>query len=146
MFGKPSLLTRVTIAKMVGFAFGLIIGFLAAPAFGVDDMKLRLAILFWYTTIGAFIGVAGVMTRHPLLNMKFPWWLTGAAIGGWMNFVLVLFAWDVFAPIMAGGAFWGFTSPWWMVFDGLFAGFVIAGLATRVGGEGPATVQDRGYS
>ncbi len=145
MFGKPSLLTRITVAKMVGFVFGLA-GFFAAPAFGVDDIKLRLAILFWYTTVGAFIGVSGVMTRHPLLNMKFPWWLTGPAIGGWMNFVLVLFAWDVFAPMMAGGAFWGFTSPWWVVLEGLVVGFVIAGLATRFGGEGPQTVQDRGYS
>lgn len=145
MFGKPSLLTRITIAKMVGFAFGGI-GFLAAPAFGVDDMKIRIAMLFWYTTVGAFIGVAGVMTRHPLLNMKFPWWFTGAAIGGWMNFVLVLFAWDVFAQMMAGGRFWGLTSPLWAVVEGLIAGLLISAAATMAGGQGPETIRDKAYA
>ncbi len=145
MFAKPSLLTRITVGKTVGFLLG-VAGFFAAPAFGIDDMKMRIAILFWYTAIGAFIGLAGVFTRHPLLKINMSWWFMGPMIGAWMNLLLVLFAWDVFAPLMAGGDFWGLTSPWWAVLEGAVVGLLIGGLATLFGGEGPATVRDPAYA
>jgi len=140
MFSKPSLLTRITVAKFAGFILGMI-GFFAAPAFGIVDMKLRVGILFWYTAIGAFIGMAGVFTWHPILKMKMPWWFMGPLIGAWMNLLLVLFAWDVLEPLMAGGDFWGMTSPWWGVVEGAIVGLFLGGLATLFGGEGPETVR-----
>ena len=140
MFGKPSLLTRITVAKLAGFALG-IYGFIALPSFGVDDMKLRLGVLFWYVSIGAFIAMAGVMTYHPMLKLRMPWWFIGPWIGAWMNFILILFAWDTIAPLMAEANFWGLTSPWWGVVEGAVVGLVLAGLATLFGGEGPATVR-----
>ena len=141
MFGKPSLFTRIAVAKLVGFAIG-IVGFFIMPAFGIDDMKLRLGVLFWYVTVGAFIGMAGVMTFHPILKVKMPWWFIGPWLGAWMNFLLILFAWDVFAPIMAENSFMGLTSPWWGVAEGAVVGLLIAGLATLFGGEGPEIVRD----
>lgn len=140
MFAKPSLLTRIGVGKFVGLVIGAI-GFFIAPSFGLDDMKMRIGILFWYAAIGAFIGFAGVMTWHPILKMKIPWWFLGALIGGWMNFLLVLFAWDVFAGWLAEHSIWGVTSPWWGVVEGVIVGPVIAGLATLFGGEGPATAR-----
>ncbi len=140
MFSKPSLLTRITVAKLAGFILGAV-GFFAAPAFGIEDMKLRVGILFWYTAIGAFIGLAGVFTWHPILKMSMPWWIMGPLIGAWMNFLLVLFTWDVIAPLMAGGEFWGFISPWWCVAEGAIVGLFLGGLATLFGGEGPETVR-----
>ena len=140
MFGKPSILTRIVVAKLVGFLIGGAI-FFAAPAFGIDDIKLRVGILFWYTAIGAFIAMAGVFDWHPMLKMKMPWWFMGTVIGAFMNMILVLIAWDVFAAAMGGGAFWGLTSPWWAIAEGALIGFVIAALATLFGGEGPATTR-----
>lgn len=140
MFRKPSLLTRISVAKLVGFAFGLA-GFFMLPAFGVDDLKLRLGVLFWYTTVGALIGLAGVMTFHPILRMRMPWWLIGPGLGAWMNFVLILIAWNVIAPLTAEAAFFGLTSPWWVLAEGAIVGFVIGGGATYFGGEGPETAR-----
>lgn len=136
MFAKPSLLTRVAVGKLIGLLLGAI-GFVAAPSFGIDDMKLRLGILFWYSGIGAFIGMAGVFTWHPMLKMKMPWWFMGSLIGAWMNFILILIAWNVIAPLMAANPIWGLTSPWWGVVEGAIIGLLIAGLATLFGGEGP---------
>lgn len=140
MFDKPSILTRIAVGKLVGLLIGAI-GFFAAPAFGVDDMKMRVGILFWYVAVGAFIGMAGVMTRAPIVKMPLPWWIMGPAIGGFMNLLLVLIAWDVFAAMMTGGEFWGLTSPWWGVVEGAIVGLLIGGFATLFGGEGPAAAR-----
>ncbi len=140
MFAKPSLITRIVVGKSVGFALG-VTGFFAAPAFGVDDIKIRIGMLFWYTAIGAFIAMAGVMTWHPMLKLKLPWWFMGALIGGWMNLLLILFAWEVFAPMMEAAPIFGLTSPWWGVLEGAIIGMLIGGLATLFGGEGPETVR-----
>ncbi len=140
MFSKPSIMTRIAVGKLVGLLLG-IVGFVAAPSFGIDDIKLRIGILFWYAAIGAFIGMAGVFTWHPMLKLKMPWWFMGPLIGAWMNLILILIAWDVVAPLMAGGEFWGMTSPWWGVVEGALVGLLIGGLATLFGGEGPSTVQ-----
>lgn len=140
MFSKPSMMTRIVVGKLTGFLLG-VAGFFMLPAFGVDDMKIRIGVLFWYAAIGAFIALAGVFTRHPMLKMKMPWWCMGPLIGAWMNFLLIMFAWDVFAPWMANGDFWGFTSPWWIVVEGAVVGLVISGLATLFGGAGPETVR-----
>ena len=140
MFGKPSLFTRIAVAKLVGFAIG-IAGFFVMPAFGIDDMKLRLGVLFWYVTVGAFIGMAGVMTLHPILKIRMSWWFIGPWIGAWMNFLLILFAWDVLVPIMAENSFMGLTSPWWGVAEGAVVGLILSGLATLFGGEGPETAR-----
>jgi hypothetical protein len=140
MFSKPSILTRITVAKLIGLLLG-VIGFFAAPAFGIDDMRLRIGILFWYLIVGAFIGMAGVFTWHPMLKMKMPWWFMGPWIGAWMNFVLIMMTWEIFAPLMADGRFWGFTSPWWCVVEGAIVGLLIGGLTSWIGGEGPETVR-----
>ena len=140
MFSKPSLMTRIMIGKLVGLLLGAI-GFFAAPAFGVDDAKLRIGILFWYVAIGAIIGVAGVFTWNPMLKISMPWWFMGPLIGALMNLLLVLIAWDVFATLMATNPIWGMTSPWWGVLEGGLVGLLIAGLATLFGGEGPQTLR-----
>ncbi len=140
MFTKPSMLTRVGVGKFTGLVIGAI-GFFAAPSFGIDDMKLRVGILFWYAAVGAMIGLAGIMTWHPILKMKLRWWFMGALIGAWMNFILVLIAWDVFAAWTAEHSIWGLTSPWWGVAEGAIAGVVISGLTTLFGGEGPETAR-----
>ena len=102
MLENPSLVTRVAIGKLIGFAVGLI-GLLAIPHFWPDSSWMeRIGFLCWYTTLGAFIGIAGVFTRHPVLKMPMPWWFRSAAIGAWMNLVLTLFIYDRLAAMMLG--------------------------------------------
>lgn len=144
MFEKPSLATRVVTGKLIGFGFGLV-GLVTIPLLWPDSSWMeRFAFLFWYTTVGAFIGLAGVFTRHPVLRMAMPWWFTSSVIGAWMNFVLTLFIYDRLAAMMAElvGPQGAFRSPWWFVAEGAVLGLVIGYFATRLGGEGAATVQE----
>lgn len=142
MFSKPSLTTRIAVGKLVGFAIGLL-GFLYILLFLPQvDPFLGWGVLFWYTTVGAIIGVYGVYARHPVLDLPMPWWMRAPLIGAWMNFVLVFFAYEKFRALMVTmfGAGSGLTSPWWFVLEGAIVGLVIGWIATRLGGEGPETL------
>ena len=142
MSDHPSLITRIAIGKAIGFAIGLI-GFIALPYVAPDaGWQLRWGILLWYTTLGAIIGVYGIFTRHPVLMIPMPWWFRAPVIGGWMNFVLMFFAYDQMQVILVAmfGAGSPLTSPIWFVVEGAIVGAIIGFCATRVGGEGPDTV------
>jgi hypothetical protein len=142
MLAKPSIVTRVVVGKSVGFAIGLLgFGFVSL---GFPDLEwgFRWGILLWYTTLGALIGIFGVVDWHPILRVPLRWWMRGLALGGWMNFVLTFFVYDTMAHVLdhmfgAGGPF---GSPFWLVLEGAIVGLFIAWIATRLGGEGPETL------
>lgn len=142
MFANPSIVTRIGVGKAVGFLFGLA-GFFLLPVFAPESgTMLRWAVLLWYTTLGAIIGVFGVFTAHPVLKLPFPWWFRAPVLGAWMNFVLVLFAFDTLQSVMIStfGSVGVWQSPYWIVLEGAIVGLVIGFFATRFGGEGSATV------
>jgi hypothetical protein len=142
MFGNPSLITRIAVGKGIGFAFGLV-GLIFLPHFLPDvGWMPRLGILFWYTTVGAIIGMFGVMTWHPVLRLPMPWWFRASVLGAWMNFVLVFFAHELMAEMMVAvfGESGALQSPFWFVAEGALIGLVIGYFATKLGGEGAATV------
>ena len=142
MFDNPSLFTRIAIGKGLGFAFGLI-GFMTLPYFFPEaDWLLRWGILLWYTTLGAIVGVFGVMTYHPILKLPMPWWFRAPLIGGWMNFVLTFFAYDVMQAMLTHmfGSEGFLSSPFWFVAEGALIGLIIGYVATKFGGEGKDSV------
>ena len=106
----------------------------------------RIAFLFWYTTLGAFVGLAGVFTWHPVLRISMPWWFSSSLIGAWMNLVLTLFIHDRLAQMMIQlvGPQSPWQSPFWFVAEGALVGLLIGYFATRFGGEGAATAQNLG--
>jgi len=127
MFGNPSLMTRITIAKTIGFLFGLT-GFIFLPFFVPDaGWMVRWGVLFWYTTIGAIIGVFGVFNYHPILKFPFPWWFRAPMLGAWMNFVLTLFGYDLMKAMMISmfGEEGLLSSPFWFTLEGAIIGFII---------------------
>ena len=141
MFGNPSLMTRIAVGKGVGFVFGLI-GFIFLPSLYPDASEmLRWGILLWYITFGAIIGVFGVLTWNPVLKMRMPWWFMSPWIGAWLNFVLVLFAYDDMQAFLMSvfGPDGALSSPFWFAAEGAIIGLLIGYLATRFGGEGPET-------
>ncbi len=142
MFGKPSLVARIAIGKGIGFLIGLI-GFVSLPYFLPEaGWLIRWGILLWYTTLGAIIGVFGVFTRHPLLNLPMPWWFRAPLIGAWMNLVLTFFAYDTMRAMLLSvfGEAGALASPFWFVAEGAIIGLVIGYFATRFGGEGQEAV------
>ena len=142
MFGKPSLMTRIAVGKLIGFLFGFA-GFLLLPFFLPEaGWLIRWGILLWYTTVGAIIGVFGVFTWHPVLKLPFPWWFRAPLIGAWMNFVLTFFAYDTMQQMMLSlfGEEGMMSSPFWFTAEGAIIGLVIGYIATLLGGEGKETV------
>jgi len=143
MFANPSLTTRIIIGKTIGLVIGLT-GFVLLPFFYPEaGWLLRWGVLLWYTTIGAIIGVFGVYTRHPILNLPMPWWFRAPILGAWMNFVLTFFAYDTMREVMVGmfGDQGVMTSPFWFTAEGAVVGLVIGYVATRFGGEGKEALE-----
>ena len=143
MFERPSLMARVAAAKTVGFAIGLA-GLILMPVFLPEAGWLpRIGIVLWYTTVGAFIGLAGAFTLHPILKLPMPWWFRDPCIGAWMNFVLAFFAWDMIGEAMEHtfGPDGIIQSPFWVTLEGAVVGLVIGYVAFRFGGEGKETVE-----
>jgi hypothetical protein len=143
MFENPSLVTRIAIGKSIGFGLGLIALFVIPLLWPDSSWMERIAFLFWYTTVGAFIGMVGVFTWHPVLRLPMPWWFRSTLVGAWMNFVLTLFIYDRLAVLMIElfGTEGLLLSPFWFVAEGAIVGLLIGYFATRFGGEGVATVQ-----
>lgn len=140
MFKKPSLITRITIGKLIGFLFGGSSFFLLTPIDPDMSLRVQFAFFFWYITFGAVIGLVGVFIYHPRVKLKLHWSVRGAMMGGWLNLVLVLFIFDLVADFtdkMTGGAL---TTPYWMIGEGMLLGMFIDFLATKFAGEGPDTV------
>lgn len=145
VFQQPSIVTRIAIGKAIGFVVGLL-GFAIIPAILPDaGSYFRWAILLWYTTFGAIIGVFGVFTYHPVLKLPMPWWFRAPIMGAWLNFVLTLFIFDelkAFTTVMFG-ANGLMASPFWFVFEGAVIALMIGYMCTRYGGEGKETVRDQ---
>ena len=143
IFKNPSLITRVAIGKTIGLVVGLC-GFISV-AFLVPDAgwQLRWGVLLWYTTMGAVIGMFGVFTWHPILHLPMPWWVRAPVVGAWLNFVLTFFAYDDMKMVLEQGFSGVVVSPFWFVLEGAVVGGIIGYFATRFGGEGKETVEQR---
>ena len=138
MFSRSSLFTRIAIGKGIGLIVGLI-GFILMPWFMPEPYELiRWGVLFWYITVGAVIGMFGVVTWHPVLHLPMPWWFRAPLIGGWMNFVLAFFAYDQLQIMLLHtfGENGLLQSPFWVVAEGIIVGLIIGFVATKFGGEG----------
>lgn len=145
MFGltKPSLLLRITIAKSIGALAGLI-GVIVIPLYyPAANWQFLLGILFWYTTLGALIGLGGVLNWHKVLNMPLPWWFRGALYGAFWNLLLVLLMPEKLSEITKAVDFMSLTSPWWFMLEGAIIGLIMDWTATRFASEGHECVEKK---
>lgn len=142
IFSKPSLIMRIGVGKLVGLVFGLIGFFILPMVWEGSTPLLQWGVLLWYTTLGAIIGVFGVITYHPILHLPFPWYVRAPFLGAWMNFVLTFFAFDTFQAMMneAMNGYYAGMSPFWFAAEGAFVGLIIGWLATKFGGEGAGVI------
>ncbi|MGE0846397.1 MAG: hypothetical protein AB7L41_09005 [Flavobacteriaceae bacterium] len=138
---KPSLIARAGVGKLAGLVVGLVEFFVWPWYWVAVPGHVQWATLLWYINFGAMIGLAGVIDRHPVMNIRLPWWVMGVLLGAWLNLVATLMMWDVFAE--AGASFFGegsiWASPWWFIAEGAVTGLVIGWLCNRFGGYGAGT-------
>ncbi|MTI16044.1 hypothetical protein E1162_02190 [Rhodobacteraceae bacterium RKSG542] len=128
MFYSEPYVRAVAIAKLIGLGFGLI-GFFLTPYLWPDaDWMLRLGILLWYITVGAVAGLGVIFYRVARTPFNVSWWFMGPWVGGWMNFIIVLFNYDLFRALTT--AAFGVTgiaaNPFWFVLEGAVVGLVCA--------------------
>ncbi|MFK7780553.1 MAG: hypothetical protein QM490_05470 [Candidatus Gracilibacteria bacterium] len=128
-------MNRITIGKTVGLIFGGVAFFLLPLVFIEIDILFRVAIWFWYISLGAIIGLFGIMDRYVIFNFSIPFWLRGVFLGAWMNFVLVIFLYNDLVILMQGSYFEGY-SPFLIIVEGMIFGLIVDFLATKFVGEG----------
>lgn len=144
MFNNPSMFMRIAYGKTIGFVLAGV-GILAfSDWFGDISTAVKWGFVFYYTIIGAFVGLMGIMTYNPVLKHPMPWWFRGPLIGAWMNFVLMLFIYDDLSAlqIQMFGATSIFSSAWWFVVEGAILGLFMDFICTKFAGEGMKTVMD----
>lgn len=140
MFGLNPLVTRIAIGKSIGLLIGLS-AFIFIPYFLPEaNATLRWGVFLWYIIFGAVIGVFGVYTKIPVINITMPWWIRGAYIGAFLNLSIALIAYDTLGLLMLSifGVDGLISSPFWVVLEGAVIGFVIDYFATKYAGEGAA--------
>lgn len=133
------ILKRIGSAKMAGLVVGLIAFFMIPVLWPEGGIWLRVGVLLWYTTVGAVIGVFGLISHHPMFGFRMTWWFRGLFVGVWFNLVLAFLMHDKLEILMQQfeGTLGGFTSPFWIVPEGAVIGLIIDAVATRIAGEGP---------
>ncbi len=141
---SKAIMYRVGAGKALGLAVGLAAFFLLPLFISEPSIMLRSALLLWYPTLGALVGLYGVFSYHPVMNFPLPWWFRGAIIGGWMNFMLTLFTQEQLCTTVIGvfGEYSPFLSPYWMVLEGAAVCVLFDYLLTRWFGEGWANKID----
>lgn len=128
------LFKRLFIAKSLWFLFW-IIGFIVLPMLMQnDDLMLRFWILFWYTTLWAIVWLMWFITHHPLFKLSFPYYVRGALIWGWMNFVLLLFTYDTIKVLIENSFFQGLT-PYSFIIEWMIIWWIIDIIVTKYAGE-----------
>jgi len=105
------------------------------------SLMLRFGVLFWYTTLGAFIALLGIMDEHPTLHFKMPFWLRGIVLGGWMNLVLVLIAYPVMQQVLTEVS--PALSPFLLIIEGMLVGLLIDYICTKFAGEGTRIIEKK---
>lgn len=142
--GKPNLLTRLVLGKLLGLGLGGTI-FLTVPSMVAEPFPLLgWGFLCWYVLFGSMIGLAGIFDKHPLFGWSFGPLLRGALLGGLMHLGLGLLMADTLAWVAQNYPFSSFSaqSPViGFVFEGVIWGIIFDLVCTRYGGQGKKLVQ-----
>lgn len=127
---KNKLGSRLALSKSLWFVFWLV-GFFSIPYFvETSDLFFRIWILFWYTTLGVFVGLMWIMDKHPVLNCSMPFWIRWLLIWAWLNVVLVFFTYDQLTMFIEGTMFAGY-SPFWFALEWAILWLIIDFFATK---------------
>lgn len=138
MFHKHSLTGRMAISLGVGLLFGGIL-FITLPLLGAEvSLMFRAGLLLMYAIMSMFIGLMGIFTTHPIFGFKMNFWMRGIVLGFIFHVMLVFLAHSQIATLMEVPfiAWFGFTSPFWILIDGMVYATVISWAGVHFAGEG----------
>ena len=132
------LIRRIAIGKALGLLFSLIGILIYFDFFRQAGWAFTFGVTLYYIFLGAFVGLAGVITDIPKPRMKYHWWWRGAYICAVANLALVLMFNDPLTAMLAetlDTSSW-LANPWMFVIDGAAFGFVVDLVMTKFVGEG----------
>lgn len=138
MFHAHSLTARIGVAIVTGLLIGAIIQ-ISLQMFGATyPDTFGYGLWLFYVLLSLTIALMGLFTRHPIFGFRMYWWMRGTVLGVAYHLLLVLLAYDIIASFMTLPAvsWFGLTNPFWMLIDGAVAGMLIAGVTTKLIGEG----------
>ena len=143
MFQKHSVAGRVATGKLVGFIVGGAVYFLLPLVTTANSAYFNFGVWLLFVLMGGMIGFIGIFKEHPVFGFKLTWCMRGGAVGFVFFLLLVLLAYGEVQSIVTSDWFsWtGFTSPWWILIDGVVYGMIIGFIATKISGEGALPVQ-----
>lgn len=132
-----SIVTRVFVAKALGFILGAVGFFMLQFGIMNPDLFFNVGLWLWYTTLGGIIGLFGVIDRHPIFKFDMPAWFRGGVLGFFMNLVLTFFVYEEVTILIEKSFDFSYTNPFfWLPLEGLIVGVLIDVIATHYGGEG----------
>jgi len=123
-------MNRLALWKAIGFTVWLFAFFMIPIVFTDTDLMIRLAVMFWYTTLWAIIWVFWVLDKYPILNLKIPYWFRWAWIWAWMNFILTLFIFNKLTLLMQWSLL-EWYSPFWLILEWALIWFIIDCITTK---------------
>ena len=129
---------RIAIGKFIGLVIGLI-AVLVLPYAGMPAISMfSIGMVVMFMLMGAMIGFIGQFDHHPLFGFKMRWWLRGPVVGFAFFLMFALLTYEEISLMMESPlvAWTGFSSPWWILLDGIFYGGLIGYIQTTSSGEG----------
>ena len=125
------IVTRIEAGVLTGLGISFL-GFLYMGFMFGFDASVTWGVLLWYTFIGFLIGVVGTVKKHPIFGFHLLY-LRGALVAGILNLGMALIAEQEFNHLFS---FVPFSIVLAFLLEGIVAGVVIDGIATKIGGEG----------
>ena len=141
MTNNASLVKGMKLAAFLGLLIGIFNFFMVQVSVDNVSIWLRWGFIFWYTTFGIMIAMAGIFVRHPIFKFPLKWYVRSALVGGGLNFTVTFFNYEHFSTYIAKSIISGFvSSPFWFVLDGIVWGLLIGWIVTKMAGDGTDAV------
>ncbi len=139
MIHMHSISGRLVVGKTIGLILGILV-MLMLPLFNIPIMSMfGFGTLVMFMLMGVLTAFMGIFDRHPMFDIKMPWWIRGPVVGATFMLMYVLFTYDMMLPMMDSELItWtGLSSPFWAILDGVWIGALMGFLETKLAGEGP---------
>jgi hypothetical protein len=139
---KSKIIQRVGIGKAIWLIFWWIAFFIVPHILSDISIFMRFWIWLWYITLWAIIGIFWVMDNYPYLKLHINFWFRWALLWWWMNFILVLFAYNNLI-IMMHWTILEWYSPFCLIIEWMIFWLLTDYVATKFAWEGKDLLKEK---